>query len=108
MQSAILKLGILCSLFVGAFGVTQLPESSLLPIVGFVLVLCIGLGWFCMLQSQAVVPRNGFVWVLRGHLQPVPLKWGVPLGFPKAIGLLLVLVSLLLGALVRMLFLAHA
>jgi hypothetical protein len=108
MPASLLLVAILAAAFGGAALIGVLSADGLRVFVAIDMVVCIGLGWVVIFQNEGVAFRGGLSGFFLGHLQPVPRAWLRPVAFSMAMQTLLVAASAMLGAVARMLWLAHA
>ncbi len=99
---------VIVSVLAGAMVVTQLSEVGLALFAGGSLGLCAILGWFLTFQNKAVKLSHGFLWTLFGNLQPIPSKWVKPLGISWAERIIVLVVSMLFGACIRIFWIVNA
>jgi hypothetical protein len=85
----------------GFFVVTYLTDKGLALFAGGSLGICAIFGWILTFQNKAVKFRHGLSWTLLGILQPVPSNWIKPLEVSWPERLMVLLVSLLFGAFIR-------
>ena len=85
----------------GVFSVPYFSEDELGIFAGGSLGICAILGWILTFQNRAVKYRHGFLWTLLGNLQPIPSKWIKPLELSWPERMIVLLVSMLLGAIIR-------
>ena len=92
---------VIISVIFGALVVPNLTEKGLALFAGGALGICALLGWILTFKSRAVKFRHDFPWTLLGNLQPIPSKWVKPLEISWPEGIIVLTVSMLLGACAR-------
>ncbi len=92
---------------IGAFAVTHLTEKGLAIFAGGFLGICALLGWILTFKNKAVKFRHGFPWTFLGYLQPIPSKWVKPLEISGPEITIVLLVSMLLGAVIRIFWITN-
>ena len=101
MKTLWFQICVISSALVGALVVTNLSEKGLALFFGGSLGACALLGWVLTFKSKAVKFRHDFLWTLFGNLQPIPSKWVKPLEISWPERIIVLVVSMLFGACIR-------
>ena len=92
---------------IGVFAVTHLSEYGLALFAGGSLGSCALLGWILTFKNRAVKFRHRFPWTFLGYLQPIPSKWVKPLEISWPEIMIVLLVSMLFGAIIRIFWITN-
>ena len=107
MKTLWFQICVIISALVGALVVTNLSEKELALFAGGSLGFCALLGWILTFKNKAVKFRHGFLWTLLGNLQPIPSKWVQPLEISWLERILVLVVSMLFGACIRLIWIVN-
>ena len=108
MKTIWLQILVIIFFLVGVFVVTQLSEYELALFAGGSLGICGLLGWALTFQQKAVKFRNGFLWNLLANLQPIPAIWVKSLKISWLESIIVLVLSMLFGACIRIFWIMNA
>jgi len=101
------QISVIIFFFIGAFAVTHLSENGLAIFAGGSLGICALFGWILTFKNRAVKFRHGFPWSFLGNLQPIPSKWVKLLKITWPERMIVLLVSMLFGAVIRIFWITN-
>ena len=107
MKTVWLQILVIIFFLIGAFSVTHLIEKGFAIFAGGSLGICALLGWILTLENKAIKFRHGFFWTFLGNLQPIPSKWVKPLEISGPEIMIVLVVSMLFGAVIRIFWITN-
>ena len=106
MKTLWFQICVIVFFLIGAYVVTDLSEKELALFAVGSLGICATLGCLLTFQNKAVKHSHG-LWRLFGILQPVPSQWVKPLKLSLPERIIILVVSMLFGACMRIFWIVN-